>query len=303
MIDTPSGFVQKYMSGQFQSTLKCDDAPDESPIVANEEFAKLKCHINITVNYMMNGIKEALDEKIEKNSPSLNRSAMYTKTSRVSRLPRYLTVDFVRFFWKPTERVKAKILRKVKFPMELDASEVCTPELQEKMGPAKQRILALAEEKANAKRAAKITKNRADEDVTMGDARSLGGDAVDGPVVVQKAPEPPTPSGASAAFQDALNKKALDRKKPLSEIIHPDLQADEGCNPSGQYELCAVLTHIGRSSDSGHYMAWVKKDEDEWFKFDDDKVSIVKVEEVSKLDGSGDWHIAYICLYRAKELE
>ena len=31
-----------------------------------------------------------------------------------------------------------------------------------------------------------------------------------------------------------------------------------GENRSGLYELTAVLTHIGRSSDSGHYMAWVR---------------------------------------------
>jgi len=34
-----------------------------------------------------------------------------------------------------------------------------------------------------------------------------------------------------------------------------------GCNATGFYELAAVLTHIGRSSDSGHYMAWVRKEE------------------------------------------
>lgn len=47
----------------------------------------------------------------------------------------------------------------------------------------------------------------------------------------------------------------------------------------------AVVTHKGASAEGGHYIAWVKKDElqpttdavdnadDEWFKFDDDKVS------------------------------
>lgn len=37
------------------------------------------------------------------------------------------------------------------------------------------------------------------------------------------------------------------------------LFADLGSNNSGFYELQAVLTHKGRSSSSGHYVAWVKK--------------------------------------------
>ena len=28
---------------------------------------------------------------------------------------------------------------------------------------------------------------------------------------------------------------------------------------SGKYELCGVLTHKGRSADSGHYTAWTKQ--------------------------------------------
>jgi len=34
--------------------------------------------------------------------------------------------------------------------------------------------------------------------------------------------------------------------------------ADCGSNNSGYYELQAVLTHKGRSSSSGHYVAWVR---------------------------------------------
>jgi ubiquitin carboxyl-terminal hydrolase 14 len=88
------------------------------------------------------------------------------------------------------------------------------------------------------------------------------------------------------------------------DISHADFKQDVGCNPTGQYELCAVLTHMGRTADSGHYIAWVKKQNSSsvWYKFDDDKVSIVTEEDVSKLDGGGDWHIAYICLYRSKQL-
>ena len=35
---------------------------------------------------------------------------------------------------------------------------------------------------------------------------------------------------------------------------------DPGSNNSGFYELQAVLTHKGRSSSSGHYVAWVRRE-------------------------------------------
>jgi len=71
---------------------------------------------------------------------------------------------------------------------------------------------------------------------------------------------------------------------------------------TGNYELIAVLTHQGRTSDSGHYVGWVHKKGDEWIKYDDDKVSEVKLEDVLNLRGGGDWHMAYYCIYRKIEI-
>ena len=43
---------------------------------------------------------------------------------------------------------------------------------------------------------------------------------------------------------------------------------DVGANVSGQYDLVAVLTHVGRAADSGHYIGWVKdKVGGGWLKF------------------------------------
>ena len=33
-----------------------------------------------------------------------------------------------------------------------------------------------------------------------------------------------------------------------------------------------VLTHKGRSADSGHYVAWVKQDDKQWIQFDDEEL-------------------------------
>jgi ubiquitin carboxyl-terminal hydrolase 14 len=53
--------------------------------------------------------------------------------------------------------------------------------------------------------------------------------------------------------------------------------ADLGTNIHGNYELSAVLTHIGRSADAGHYMAWTRDKEgsDDWWKFDGALYSIL----------------------------
>ena len=77
---------------------------------------------------------------------------------------------------------------------------------------------------------------------------------------------------------------------------------DEGSNNSGFYELVAVLTHQGRSSSSGHYMAWVRHKGKVWLKFDDEDVAEVLEEDVLRLSGGGDWHSAYVLVYGPRKL-
>ena len=72
---------------------------------------------------------------------------------------------------------------------------------------------------------------------------------------------------------------------------------------SSYYELQAVLTHKGRSSSSGHYVGWVRQKGDEWLMCDDDDIRPVTSEDVLKLSGGGDWHTAYVLLYRSRVLE
>ncbi|RIA85985.1 hypothetical protein C1645_829951 [Glomus cerebriforme] len=201
-------FIDRYMTGEFTSTLKCLDAPEEG---------------------------EALDERVEKNSPTLGRMADYSKISCISRLPSYLTVQFVRFFWKAEQCVFSKILHKVNFPIELDVTDFCTDELKNKILPLK--------------------------------------------------------------HLDSIN----DEEK-LKPFINPDLDKDIGANISGLYELCAILAHLGRSADFGHYIGCVRKeDSEDWIQYDDDKVSIMSQEEIKELYGGGEC-TAYMLLYRSKKI-
>jgi len=72
---------------------------------------------------------------------------------------------------------------------------------------------------------------------------------------------------------------------------------------TGSYQLIAVVTHKGRSSDSGHYVGWVHKAGDDWLQYDDDIVTEVKIEQILDLKGGGDWHTAYLLIYRKLEIE
>ncbi|XP_053323043.1 ubiquitin carboxyl-terminal hydrolase 14 [Spea bombifrons] len=94
--------------------------------------------------------------------------------------------------------------------------------------------------------------------------------------------------------------KVVKKEARFEPFAFPD---DVGSNNCGYYELQAVLTHQGRSSSSGHYVSWVKRKQDEWIKFDDDKVSIVTPEDILRLSGGGDWHIAYVLLYGPRRIE
>ena len=202
--------------------LKCVEAPEEEKVISQEPFTKLSCHISKDTNYMGTGIKESLTEEIEKNSPSLDRTAKYERVSRVSRLPQYLPIQFIRFFWKPQERIRAKILRRVKFPLNFDATELCTPELQNKYSKAKLKLKELDDNKEQKRREEK--RRKIDQEI----------------------------AGASGGSSSATDMDTSEDKVDWSEFLDPELLKDVGGNPTGQYELCAVLTHVGRSADSGN---------------------------------------------------
>jgi len=120
------------------SRVHCAESGEES--METESVYSLKCHISQDVNHLHEGIKHGLKTELEKASPTLGRTAVYTRESRINELPRYLTVQFVRFFWKRESNQKAKILRKVDYPLELDVYEFCSDELKQKLQAPRQML-------------------------------------------------------------------------------------------------------------------------------------------------------------------
>uniref|UniRef100_A0A2L2Y6Q4 Ubiquitin carboxyl-terminal hydrolase n=1 Tax=Parasteatoda tepidariorum TaxID=114398 RepID=A0A2L2Y6Q4_PARTP len=251
-----TSFIDQYFGGTFDSTLKCIESEDEPETHLKENFLQISCFISTDVKFMLTGLKQRMEETLTKFSSTLGRDAQYKKSSKISRLPMYLTVQFVRFYYKEKESINAKILKDVKFSLELDVFELCNEELQAKLTPMRAKFKEVEDKKVEEAQKAKLAPQ-----------------------------EPPL--------------KEAKKTKAMSHWFDDDI----GSNNSGYYELMAVLTHKGRSSSSGHYVAWVKRKKDEWFKCDDDTVSMVPSEEILKLSGGGDWHCAYLLLYGPRILE
>ncbi|KAJ3122882.1 hypothetical protein HK098_002421 [Nowakowskiella sp. JEL0407] len=264
-------FIDQYMGIEVLNTMTCDEG-NEPLTVSTESMNKLQVPIGPGVQtYMYADIQAMLTQKIEKMSESLGRSAMYTKVGKFSRLPKYLAINFVRFQWKAAERVRAKILKKVKFPMELDLTLLATPELLEKYQPLKNKFKQIDDE-----RAAKLKQKK-----------------------LQVEKEGASSSGDGATAMEVEKKSQMQYYTELG--VDEALRNEVGASKSGIYELIAVLTHVGRAADSGHYIGWSKL-AGKWYKFDDEVVSEINESEIGKLEGGGDWHSAYICLYKEREV-
>jgi len=250
--DRYNSIIDQYFGGRLSVEWKCDEAPEEPVTVTQEDFLQLSCFIATETKYMHSGLKSKLEENVTKNSVTLNRDAVYTRSAKVDRLPAYLSIQMVRFFYKGRIGKNAKIVKDVKFPLTFDIFDLCTKKLQDKLTPMRTKFKEVEDWETEHK---------------------------------------------------LVNKDKTEVKEVNKTSVPYAFSDDIGSNNSGFYELRAVLTHKGRSSDSGHYVAWVKYKDDVWLKCDDDDVTAVTSEEILKLSGGGDWHCAYVLLYGPKVLQ
>ena len=223
--------------------VQLQNVEETSEVKTKKEITfKLPCYIDNQTNDLLEGLKASLKENIELQSDVLARNSIFQKTQLINRLPPYLTVQFMRFFWKQAnvstgaKAGKAKILKSVIFSKFIDLYDFCTESTKV--------ILDLGR---------KIETKMLKEDRNF---------RID-------------------------NVKNVEGKEMI---------------PTGRYQLIAVVTHTGRSADSGHYIGWAQKAEDKWTKYDDDTITTVNVTDILELKGGGDWHMAYICIYKRLEV-
>ncbi|KAM4111657.1 hypothetical protein ACJW30_05G082700 [Castanea mollissima] len=197
---------------ELVSRVHCQESGEESS--ETESVYSLKCHISQEVNHLHEGLKHALKSELEKASPSLGRNAIYLKESRINGLPRYLSVQFVRFFWKRESNQKVKILRKVDYPLELDIYDLCSDDLRKKL-EAPRKILRDEEGKKLGLKASEKSSGSKDNDVKMSDA------------------------------EGSSNRSG----EPSIATSEEGVPSDSGTQMTGIYDFVAVLTHKGRSAD------------------------------------------------------
>lgn len=328
------GFIDEYLGGRFERTETCTD-PDAAaagetavPKKGDDEFFKLACHVSpAEVRHLRDGIAAGLTDTYTKTSPTLGREASYTTTSRIARLPKYLPVHFVRFFWKRDINKKAKVMKKVTFPHELDCVEYCTDALREQLLPVRDKVRELRKEEEDVERARKRQRRAADLQrdadrlIKASGPASEGELAKDKTVAAASGADSPMPDAEAASYKTDAQLEVeraasiLAAKREVLAAVSPKLAADRGANQTGLYELRGVVTHQGASADAGHYTAYVKKEgrrdpvtgkrgeeDGRWWWFNDERVSEVDAEKIETLSGGGESHSALILLYRAVEL-
>ena len=167
----------------------------------------------------------------------------------------------MRFFWKATPQsrdhsgISCKIMRKVKFPRNLDVYEFCSKRLKDILRVPREKhameLLAEAERKAKAEREqnelekkGKKRKKKAkkEEDGTTAQDEKVSSSDTAAPMDVVSSKEEEDEDGASAMDVDSGEAAGIGIPKDFR----------------GNYELFALVTHKGRSSSGGHYMGYVR---------------------------------------------
>ena len=266
---------------EMESSYAClegDSAAEvEPPYTQREGKRVLACHISEKTAHLYTALDVNLDEVIEKHSSALGRDVNFSKKSKLARLPPVLAVQFVRFAWRKDTAKRAKILRTVSFPAVLDVRGLCTPDLQA--------AIAAHRDGLEAERDAKLGIKKIELGKPKEEGSGEGGDAKAG-----------APSSSDA--MDVSDVEPQKTPEELAKIAEGSLGAECGDCRTGSYELFAIITHQGRTAEGGHYVGWVKKDKKKWLVFDDETVAEIDAERVKELYGGGDWHMAYMCLYR-----
>lgn len=124
----------------IEETLSCTETGETS--VRSDLARKLVCNIqggvgqSKKIDILAEGLDLAMRGSVEKHSEQLGRDAVWSKTQTLTKLPPFLCVQFLRFFWKATPGnddhagVKCKILRPVTYPEVFDVYGHCSTVLQ-----------------------------------------------------------------------------------------------------------------------------------------------------------------------------
>lgn len=267
----------------------CDEVPDEAVMVNTESVLELDCPVSAESNSVTSGILsvcafrtsisishtaflQLFDRQVDRFSPHLDRNANYTQRSRISRLPSYLTVTIGRFIKdEDGNTVKNNVStifiiwfsiplnilaqNEVNLPLQLDALELVTDELKDKIGSVNRRLKELADQRAE-RRAERSTTGigglfmnafASSVGAAMQTGRaSFGIYAHD----IRRA----------MAEDDVADREELRRREEerisAEKLLHEELKNDIGCNTTGLYDLVGTSFNLSRLSPSS-LLLWI----------------------------------------------
>jgi len=261
-----NGAVDQLFSLSFKEEYKCLDNPDEEKTTNVSTASKMTCNIQIQADAkniakdVYTALEQTFVETIEKKSPTLDKEAKYQKKAQLNSLPYYLTLQFVRFFWKQTDDKghKTKISRPLDFPYVLDLYKFCTPELQAKLLPNRKR----PEEK------------KKDTTPTAMDTSS------DTPASSSSSSSASSTSPATA-LSDGPYVNRTGQYELVAVLTHQGMSAD-----GGHY-----VGWVRQSDDQDDWLEFNDKKVE--------KRTYADIQKLTGFGGA-QWHIAYMCLYKTK---
>ena len=135
--DFDNSLIHQLMGIKMCVDYKCTETDQGTPVSTIENFFKLSCHIQKDTSFLLNGIQSSLAEHISKFEDTLGRDAIFEKKQSIVRLPKFVTVQMVRFYWKAGVGKKpgnrAKVVKPIKFPEHLDLFDLCHDDLKAKL--------------------------------------------------------------------------------------------------------------------------------------------------------------------------
>lgn len=265
----------------FKTQSKCLALPEETQ-EGQESSYKLMCHIDIKTNFLRDGLLSGLKESITKYNETLQSNTDYEITKKIIRTPKVLIVHFVRFYWRRDTQKKSKILRKVQFPFELDIAEMLDDSIKSEKTKFRDDLRKIEKDNYGMVRDFKKAK-------TSSELNPIQQKEEDEMKLIS------IKSKYEDDYQGLLKQHNIDTNtKDLTE------------NPSSVYKLNSIITHAGSSADSGHYQCFSQDQDDlegeNWYRFNDDKITTVKRDRIEQLAGGGESDSALLLVYKASGL-
>jgi ubiquitin carboxyl-terminal hydrolase 14 len=138
--------VDRLFKVTYESSFRNQELEGESRVHEESAYKQI-CIIDNQghpINSLEDGIKASMDATIEMRSDLAGRNCLFLKEQRIKKLPSYLLVQMIRFFWKEadeasgTKATRSKILRSVAFPRFLDMYPHCTQKLKDQLEVGRQ---------------------------------------------------------------------------------------------------------------------------------------------------------------------